>query len=186
MGELVAGLLGILVGFIVLIVLFVKVIHNKLVHLRNTVQSLWSDIDVRLKKRYDLVSDLLEAMKGYAAGEQSMFAEVSEARSVAMQASSPREKATAEDAFSGALKSLLAAAEAYPELKANENFIQLESRLKELAQEIESAERSYNSSVRDLNNLIGSFPSNMIASGFGFGKEDFFGTDPSERRPVNY
>ncbi len=186
MAELVAGLLGIIVGFIVLVILFVVVIYNKLIRLRNTVQSSWSDIDVQLKKRYDLVPNLVETVRGYAAHERSVFEKVSEARSTAMQASSPGDKAKAENIFRDTLKSLFAVAEAYPELKANANFLQLQSQLKELEDNIEYARRYYNAVVRDFNILIESFPSNLIASGFRFSKEEFFELESPEveRKPV--
>jgi len=186
MAELVAGLVGIAVGFIVLLVLFVVVIYNKLVNLRNTAQSSWSDIDVQLKKRYDLVPNLVETVKGYASHEKAVFEKVTEARSMATQASSPEEKARTENIFRDTLKSLFAVAEAYPELKANTNFIQLQSQLKELEDNIESARRYYNAVVRDLNTLIESFPSNVIASSFKFQKKEFFGLEAPdvERKPV--
>jgi len=186
MAELIAGLLGIAVGFTVLLVLFVVVIYNKLVSLRNTAQSSWSDIDVQLKKRYDLVPNLVETVKGYAAHEKAVFEKVTEARSMATQASSPAEKARTENMFRDTLKSLFAVAEAYPELKANTNFIQLQSQLKELEDNIESARRYYNAVVRDFNTLIESFPSNVIASSFRFQKEEFFGleTPDVERKPA--
>lgn len=186
MAELVAGLLGIAVGFIVLLVLFVVVIYNKLVNLRNTAQSSWSDIDVQFKKRYDLVPNLVETVKGYASHEKAVFEKVTEARSMATQASSPAEKAKTENMFRDTLKSLFAVAEAYPELKANANFIQLQSQLKELEDNIESARRYYNAVVRDLNTLIESFPSNVIASSFKFQKEEFFGLEAPdvERKPA--
>jgi len=186
MAELIAGLLGIAVGFTVLLVLFVVVIYNKLVNLRNTAQSSWSDIDVQLKKRYDLVPNLVETVKGYASHEKAVFEKVTEARSMATQASSPEEKARTENIFRDTLKSLFAVAEAYPELKANTNFIQLQSQLKELEDNIESARRYYNAVVRDLNTLIESFPSNVIASSFKFQKKEFFGLEAPdvERKPV--
>jgi len=174
MKELFAGLLGILVGFIVLIILFVVVIYNKLVHLRNTVQSSWYNIDVWLTRRNDVVTNLLETVKGYAFLEQSVFEKVSEARSAAMKASSPKEQAKAENVFRDVLKKLLIATETYPELKADANFMQLQSRLQGIEENIKFAEKSYNSYVYDLNNLIGSFPSNIIASSFKFAKEEFF------------
>jgi LemA protein len=183
---LIGGMLGILVGFIVLMILFVVVIYNKLIRLRNTVQSSWSDIDVQLKKRYDLVPNLVETVKAYAAHERSVFEKVSEARSMAMQASSPAEKAKAENMFRDTLKSLFAVAEAYPELKANANFMQLQAQLKELEDNIEYARRYYNAVVRDFNILIESFPSNIIASQFRFQKEEFFELEAPEveRKPV--
>ncbi len=183
---LIAGMLGILLGFIVLMILFVVIIYNKLIRLRNTVQSSWSDIDVQLKKRYDLVPNLVETVKGYAAHERSVFEKVSEARSMAMQASSPAEKSKAENMFRETLKSLFAVAEAYPELKANANFMQLQAQLKELEDNIEYARRYYNAVVRDFNILIESFPSNVIASQFRFQKEEFFELEAPEveRKPV--
>lgn len=183
---MIGGMLGILVGFIVLMILFVVVIYNKLIRLRNTVQSSWSDIDVQLKKRYDLVPNLVETVKAYAAHERSVFEKVSEARSMAMQASSPAEKAKAENMFRDTLKSLFAVAEAYPELKANANFMQLQAQLKELEDNIEYARRYYNAVVRDFNILIESFPSNIIASQFRFQKEEFFELEAPEveRKPV--
>jgi len=186
MAEFIAGMLGIAVGFIVLLVLFVVVIYNKLVSLRNTAQSSWSDIDVHLKKRYDLVPNLVETVKGYASHERTVFEKVTEARSMATRASSPAEKARTENIFLDTLKSLFAVAEAYPELKANANFIQLQSQLKELEDNIESARRYYNAVVRDFNTLIESFPSNMVASSFRFQKEEFFGLEAPdvERKPA--
>ena len=186
MAELIAGLLGIAVGFTVLLVLFVVVIYNKLVNLRNTAQSSWSDIDVQLKKRYDLVPNLVETVKGYASHEKAVFEKVTEARSMATQASSPEEKARTENIFRDTLKSLFAVAEAYPELKANTTFLQLQSQLKGLEDNIESARRYYNAVVRDLNTLIESFPSNVIASSFKFQKKEFFGLEAPdvERKPV--
>lgn len=186
MAEFIAGMLGIAVGFIVLLVLFVVVIYNKLVNLRNTAQSSWSDIDVQLKKRYDLVPNLVETVKGYASHEKAVFEKVTEARSMATQASSPEQKARTENIFRDTLKSLFAVAEAYPELKANTTFLQLQSQLKGLEDNIESARRYYNAVVRDLNTLIESFPSNVIASSFKFQKEEFFGLEAPdvERKPV--
>ena len=183
---LLGGMLGILVGFVVLVIVFCIVIYNKLILLKNTAQSSWSDIDVQLKKRYDLVPNLVETVKGYAAHEKSVFEKVSEARSSAMQASSPSDKARAENAFRDTLKSLFAVAEAYPELKANANFLQLQTQLKELEDTIGNARRYYNAVVRDLNTLIESFPSNMIASQFRIGKEELFQLDSPEveRKPV--
>ena len=182
----IAGMLAILAGFIVLMILFVVIIYNKLIRLRNTVQSSWSDIDVQLKKRYDLVPNLVETVKGYAAHERAVFEKVSEARSMAMHASSPAEKAKAENMFRDTLKSLFAVAEAYPELKANANFMQLQAQLKELEDNIEYARRYYNAVVRDFNILIESFPSNIIASQFRFQKEEFFELEAPEveRKPV--
>lgn len=173
-------------GIIFLLLITVVAIYNRLVRLRNTVRASWSDIDVQLKKRYDLVPNLVETVKGYASHERSLFEKVTEARSMAMRVSAPAEKAKAENILSETLKSLFAVAEAYPELKANANFMQLQSQLKELEDSIEYARRYYNAVVRDYNIMIESFPSNIIASQFRFTKEEFFEleTPEVERKPV--
>ena len=180
-----------MIGYIVLGLVVVAigagiVIYNRLVRLRYTVDSSWSDIDVQLKKRYDLVPNLVETVKGYASHEKSVFEKVTEARSRAMQATSPEDKAQAENMLGQTLKSLFAIAEAYPELKANTNFLQLQTQLKELEDNIEYARRYYNAVVRDYNTLTQSFPSNLIASKFGFHPREFFELEsPSvERQPV--
>jgi len=170
---------------IVLVILAVIVfavvsIYNKLVRLRNTVKSSWSDIDVQCKKRYDLVPNLVETVKGYAAHEKSVFENVTKARSMAMQATSPAEMAKAENMFRDTLKSLFAVAEAYPELKANTNFLQLQSQLQELENNIESARRYYNAVVRDYNISTETFPSNLIASTFNFKREELFQLEAPE------
>ncbi len=172
-----------ILGIIAVIVFAAVAIYNKLVRLRNTVKSSWSDIDVQCKKRYDLVPNLVEAVKGYASHEKSVFEKVTQARSMASQAHSPAEMAKAENMIRDTLKSLFAVAEAYPELKANANFQQLQSQLQELENNIESARRYYNAVVRDYNTLIESFPSNLIASQFKFQKEEFFELEaPAEER----
>lgn len=162
------------------------VIYNKLVRLRNTVESSWSDIDVHLKKRYDLVPNLVETVKGYATHERTVLENVTAARSQAMQAGSPEEKAAAENMFRSTLKTLFAVAEAYPDLKANANFTQLQSQLRDIEDNIEYARRYYNAVVRDYNTLTESFPSNLVASRFGFHKREFFELESAatERSPV--
>jgi len=173
----------IILGIIAVVVFAAVAIYNKLVRLRNTVKSSWSDIDVQCKKRYDLVPNLVEAVKGYASHEKSVFEKVTQARSMAMQAHSPAEMAKAENMIRDTLKNLFAVAEAYPELKANANFQQLQSQLHELENNIESARRYYNAVVRDYDTLIESFPSNLIASQFKFQKEEFFDLEaPAEER----
>ncbi len=171
---------------IAVVVIAVVTIYNKLVRLRNTVKSAWSDIDVQCKKRFDLVPNLVETVKGYASHEKSVFEKVTQARTAAMQASSPAEMAKAENMIRDTLKSLFAVAEAYPELKANANFTQLQTQLQELENNIESARRYYNAVVRDLNILIESFPSNLIASLFNFKQAELFQleTPEVERKPV--
>jgi LemA protein len=176
---LAAALAAILVGFAISI-------YNKLVRLRNTAQSAWADIDVQLKKRYDLVPNLVETVKGYTAHERDLLMRVTEARGAAMNASGPAETAKAENRFRETLKSLLAVAEAYPDLKANQTFLQLQAQLKDLEDGIESARRYYNAVVRDFNTAIEQFPSNLIASRFEFAPRDFFEleTPTAERRPA--
>jgi LemA protein len=179
-------LLYILIGIVVVVLLAGIAIYNKLIRLRNTVKSSWSDIDVQCKKRYDLVPSLVETVKGYASHEKTVFEKVTQARSMAMQASSPAEMAKAENMLRDTLKSLFAVAEAYPELKANANFLQLQSQLQELENNIEYARRYYNAVVRDYNILIESFPSNLIASQFHFKQEELFQLEAPEveRKPV--
>jgi LemA protein len=177
---------GIIILIIAVILVFAVVsIYNKLVRLRNTMKSSWSDIDVQCKKRYDLVPNLVETVKGYAAHEKSVFENVTKARSMAMQATTPAEMAKAENMFRDTLKSLFAVAEAYPELKANTNFLQLQSQLQELENNLEAARRYYNAVVRDFNTQIEVFPSNLIASMFNFKQGDFFQLEtPEERKAV--
>jgi LemA protein len=174
--------------FIILAILVIAVvtIYNKLVRLRNTVKSSWSDIDVQCKKRYDLVPNLVETVKGYASHEKTVFEKVTEARAMAMQANSPAEMAKAENMIRDTLKSLFAVAEAYPELKANANFMQLQTQLQELENNIENARRYYNAVVRDFNILIESFPSNLIATSFNFKQAELFQLEApeAERKPV--
>ncbi len=158
---------------------------NGLVRVRNQAQEASSDIDVQLKRRYDLIPNLVEAVKGYMTHEANVFEKVTEARSQAMQATDGA-KAAAEDNLSGALKSLFAVAENYPQLKANENFLSLQSELTDTEDKIQAARRFYNGMVRDLNTKIQAFPSNIIANTFGFKKMDFFGGDmtDAEKQPV--
>ena len=178
--------LYVILGIVVLLLLMGITFYNKLVRLRNTVKSSWSDIDVQCKKRYDLVPNLVETVKGYASHEKTVFEKVTQARSMAMQAGSPAEMAKAENMLRDTLKSLFAVAEAYPELKANANFLQLQSQLQDLENNIESARRYYNAIVRDYNITIESFPSNLIASSFNFKQAEFFELEApeAERKPV--
>lgn len=161
-------------------------IYNRLIRLRNTVKSSWSDIDVQCKKRYDLVPNLVETVKGYASHEKAVFEKVTQARAMAMQANTPAEMAKAENMIRDTLKSLFAVAEAYPELKANANFMQLQTQLLEIENNIEYARRYYNAVVRDFNILIESFPSNLVASTFSFKQAELFQleTPQIERQPV--
>lgn len=184
--ALITIILIVFVGVALLVLLSGIAIYNRLVRLRTTVKSSWSDIDVNLKKRYDLVPNLVEAVKGYASHEKSVFENVTKARSVAMNAASPADKAKSENMFGETLKSLFAVAEAYPELKANANFQQLQTQLKELEDNIEYARRYYNAVVRDYNISTETFPSNIVAGQFKFEKEEFFELEEpgAERKPV--
>ena len=178
--------LYVILGIVVLLLLMGITFYNKLVRLRNTVKSSWSDIDVQCKKRYDLVPNLVETVKGYASHERTVFEKVTQARSMAMQAGSPAEMAKAENMLRDTLKSLFAVAEAYPELKANANFLQLQSQLQDLENNIESARIYYNAVVRDYNITIESFPSNLIASSFNFKQAELFQLEApeAERKPA--
>lgn len=160
---------------LVLIVLWVVFIFNGFVTLRNRAKEAWADIEVQLKRRYDLIPNLVNTVKGYATHESSAFENVTKARSAAMGAQGPTaNKAQAENMLTGALKSVFAIAEAYPELKANQNFLALQNELSDTENKIQSARRFYNANVRDLNIKIESFPSNIIAGAFHFTKMEFF------------
>lgn len=158
--------------------------YNRLVRLRFRVKEAWADIDVQLKRRYDLIPNLVETVKGYATHEATVFENVTQARARAMGASGAA-KAGAEDMLSGALKSLFALAENYPQLKANENFSKLQDELTDTEDKIQAARRFYNGQVRDLNTSIETFPSNLIARAFNFTPMEFFGDmSDAERAPV--
>jgi len=160
------------------------VIYNGLVQLRNRASEAWSDIDVQLKRRYDLIPNLVNTVKGYAAHESGVFQKVTEARTQAMQAGSAADKAQAENMLSQTLKSLFAVAEAYPDLKANTNFLELQRELSDTENKIQAARRFYNGNVLELNNKIDMFPSNIIAGMFSFSKRDFFEVADGEKEPV--
>jgi LemA protein len=177
----------ILLGVLILIVLWAIFSYNSFVRLVNRTKEAWADIDVQLKRRYDLIPNLVETVKGYAAHESSAFENVTKARAAAMGAQTPAAKAGAENMLSGALKSLFAVAEAYPDLKANQNFLGLQTELSDTENKIQAARRFYNGNVRDLNTAIESFPGNVIADMFHFGKMDLFELAEGEeaaRQPV--
>jgi LemA protein len=168
--------------FLILIALAVVtlVIYNGLVQLKVRAESAWSDIDVQLKRRHDLVPNLVETVKGYATHESGTFEAVVNARSRAMGAQSPAARAEAENMLTGALKSLFALAEAYPQLRAAESFGQLQQQLAGIEDAIQNARRYYNAVVRDLNTKIQQFPSNLIARTFGFREREFFEISEAE------
>lgn len=165
-------------------VLSIVVIFNGLVQLRNRVSEAWSDIDVQLKRRYDLIPNLVNTVKGYAAHETGVFEKVTEARTAAMQATTPESKAEAENMLSGTLKSLFAVTEAYPDLKANQNFLELQRELSDTENKVQASRRFYNGNVLELNNKIDMFPSNIIAGMFSFAKREFFEVADGEKAPV--
>jgi LemA protein len=161
--------------------------YNGFVSLNTRSAEAWSDIDVQMKRRYDLIPNLVNTVKGYATHESTAFEKVTQARAQAMQAGSIAEKGAAENALTGALKSVFAIAEAYPQLRANENFLQLQRELSDTEDKIQAARRFYNGNVRDLNTRVDSFPSNLIANLFHFGKREFFELEVGEeaaRQPV--
>ncbi len=170
---------------LVVIVGLVFGVYNGLVRARNRVKEAWSDIDVQLKRRYDLIPNLVETVKGYAKHESSAFEQVTKARAAAMGAQSVGEHGQAETMLAGALKGLFAVAEAYPDLKASVNFGKLQDELSDTENKIQAARRFYNSTVLDLNTKIETVPTNIIAGMFGFTKAEFFEiTNPSERETV--
>jgi LemA protein len=171
-------------GGIVLLLLLVVALYNGLVKLKVLVDEAWSGIDVQLKRRYDLIPNLVETVKGYAKHEKSTFEKIAELRSAAMSAKGPEEKGQIENQLSGALKTLFAVAEAYPELKANENFMSLQGELSGIENEIQGARRYYNGAVRDFNTKIMVFPNNLIAGILGFKSREFFEAEEGERQNV--
>jgi LemA protein len=174
------------IAIIVVIIFILIALYNTLIRGRNRVDEAWSDIEVQLKRRYDLIPNLVETVKGYAAHESGVFEKVTQARSQAMQAGSLGEKLKDENVLSGALKSLFAVAENYPDLKANQNFIQLQSDLTDTEDKIQAARRFYNGTVRDYNTHLQVFPTNIFASMFGFQPKPFFDIDEKgpEGQPV--
>lgn len=169
--------LYIVLAIVAVILLFVWVTYNGLVKLKIRVDEAWSDITVQLKRRYDLIPNLVNAVKGYAKHESSVFEEVTAARANALNAQGVKETATAENQFEGALKSLFAVAESYPDLKASQNFQELQAELVDTEDKIMASRRLYNSGARDLNIKIQTFPNNLIAGMLGFTQRDFFEVD---------
>ena len=159
--------------------------YNGLIRLKNQTDEAWSDIDVQLKRRYDLIPNLVNTVKGYATHESSLFEKVTQARAAAMGAQNPADKAAAENMLSNTLKSLFAVAEAYPQLKANENFLKLQDELSDTENKIQASRRFYNGNVRDFNTKLQVFPTNLIANMLGFKARSFFELEnPEERKNV--
>ncbi len=174
----------IILGILILVVIFIIAQYNSLVKLKNQAEEAWSSIDVQLKRRYDLIPNLVETVKGYAKHEKETLENVIKARNMAINATNIGEKAEAENFLSGTLKSLFALSENYPELKANQNFLKLQDTLSEIEDYIQNARRYYNAVVRDLNTKIETFPSNIIANLFNFKKREYFEIREEEKEPV--
>ena len=166
--------LYIIIGVVVIVAFWLVLVFNGLIKLRNRTDEAWSDIEVQLKRRYDLIPNLVNTVKGYAKHEEGVFTKVTEARSNAMQAKTPAEHAKAENMLSETLKSLFAVSESYPDLKASGNFLHLQQELVDAEDKIQSSRRFYNGNVRDFNTKMQVFPTNMIAGMLGFKKYEFF------------
>ena len=179
-----------MVAVIVIVVVLLLVLlvfwlgYNGLVKRRNQVDNAWSQIDVQLKRRHDLIPNLVETVKGYAAHERGTFEAVTAARANAINAQTPAQQAQAENVLSGALKSLFAVAEAYPDLKANQNFLNLQEELTSAEDRIAYARQYYNDAVLSYNNKIQVFPRNVLAGTFNFDKRQYFEGDPEATGPV--
>jgi len=175
----------VVLGIIALLVLALIAVYNALIARRNRIEEAWSDIEVQMKRRYDLIPNLIETVKGYAAHERGVFENVTRARAAAMGARTAEEHAKAENMLSSTLKTLFAVAEAYPDLKANVNFLELQRELSDTENKIQAARRFYNTNVRDFNIMLESFPTNLIAGSFKFEKKEFFDLEEeAAREPV--
>ena len=174
----------VLIAIIVIIALFLILVYNGLVRVNNLVKNSWSQIDVQLKKRSDLIPNLVETVKGYAKHERSVFKEVTEARAMMLKAQTIPQKAKANNMLSDALKSIFAVAEAYPKLEASSNFKHLQEELSDIEGKIAYSRQFYNDSVLELNNSIQTFPNNVIAGSLGFTQKDFFEASGEERKNV--
>jgi LemA protein len=176
---------GLIIAILLILIIYIVSIYNSLVTLKNQCEEAWSSIDVQLKRRHDLIPNIVETVKGYAGHEKETLTKVIEARNMAMQTSGGLEKrAEAENFLTSTLKSLFALSENYPNLKANENFLQLQNTLNEIEDNIQNSRRYYNAVVRDLNTKIEMFPSNIIAGMFNFTKKEYFEIEEREKEPV--
>src|SRR5579864_4294893 len=174
----------IILGVLVVIAVLLGAMYNGLVQLRVRTDSAWSDIDVQLKRRHDLIPNLVETVKGYAAHEKGTFEDIAKFRSMAMQATAPADRAVAENQLTQSLKSLFAVAENYPQLQASGQFQSLQNSLNALEDDIQNSRRYYNAVVRDLNTKIASFPTNILAGMFGFSPKQFFEAPEGDRENV--
>jgi len=171
-------------GVVVLFLLALAGIYNRLVTLRNRIDNAWSQIDVQLKRRYDLIPNLVETVKGYAAHERELLENVTKARAEAISAGSVGEQGKAENALTGTLRSLFAVAENYPDLKANQNFLMLQEELSGTESKIAFSRQFYNDTVMSFNTSVQTFPSNIVASTFGFTSREYFEIEEGAREPV--
>jgi len=174
----------ILVILLGVVIFGVIAVYNRLITLRNRIDNAWAQIDVQLKRRYDLIPNLVETVKGYATHEKEVFEKVTKARAQAIQAGNVKEQANAENMLTQTLKSLFAVAEAYPELKANQNFMMLQEELAGTEGKIAYARQFYNDTVMKFHTVIQSFPSNIVASVFGFKERDYFEIEEAHKEPV--
>ena len=175
----------IFLGILAVIVIWLVALYNGLVQLKVRADSAWSDIDVQLKRRHDLIPNLVETVKGYAAHEKGTFEDIAKYRSMAMQATGPADRAQAEGQLTMALKSLFAVAENYPQLRASEQFTSLQTSLSSIEDNIQNARRYYNAVIRDYNTKVQSFPTNILAGSMGFQQRQFFELDtPADRQNV--
>jgi LemA protein len=175
----------VLLVLVVLVGIYVLVSYNRLVALRNRIENAWAQIDVQLKRRYDLIPNLVDTVKGYAAHEKETLDRVIQARNAGMGASGPHEQAEAENVLTGALKSVFALSEAYPDLKANQNFLNLQEELTGTEGRIAYARQFYNDTVYRYNTKIQSFPANVLASRFNFAEREYFRADEESRGSVD-
>jgi len=177
------GCLGILAVVVIIVAVFVIMLYNRLVGLKNRAESSWADIDVQLKRRYDLIPTRVETVKGYAGHERETFENVTKARQQAIEVTGDVAKmAQAENFLTQTLRSLFALAEAYPELKANQNFLDLQAQLAEIEEVLSQARRYYNAVVRDLNTAVEKVPTNIVAMLFGFKKREYFEIEDAAAR----
>src|SRR3989338_6168921 len=174
----------VVIGAVVLAVMWLLATYNSLITLRNRVREAWSQIDVQLKRRSSLIPNLVEAVKGYVKHEKGVLEEVTKARTSLMNAKNPKEAADADNMLTGALKSLFAVAENYPNLKASENFIKLQEELSDTETKVAASRQFYNTNVLDLNNSLEQIPSKWIGQMFSFQKEDFFKATEEEKKDV--
>lgn len=174
-------ILYVVLGVLAVIIFWLIALYNGLITLKNRVKEAWSDIDVQLKRRYDLIPNLVQTVKAYAKHEASVFEKVTEARTRAMGAKTMEEHGKAENMLTETLKSLFAVAENYPDLKASQNFLQLQDELSDTENKIQASRRFYNGNTRDFNTKIQQFPANLIAGTLGFKKQKFFEMEEKER-----